>query len=140
MFNLIRRDDFDSLQDVDRIFADFFNGFDSIHVTRALLNAYQTDAEVIIELYVPNIDSKNIDISIEEGVLKIEGNSLKDDETRDKHYYRREFVSKSFVRSVVLPVEVKEDEVKAEYKNGMLKIVLPKKEAKKATQVKVKVE
>lgn len=137
MFNLVKKDYFDSFPDMNDIFEDFFNGFDRIHTTRTPLNAYQTDTEVSIELYAPNIDSENINISIEDGILKIEGNVSRNNETQDKQYYRREFVNKSFVRSVMIPAEVKEDETKAEYKDGILRITLPKKEKKKTTKIKV---
>jgi len=76
---------------------------------------------------------------VEKGVLTIEGESQREHEIDEKNYYRKEVRGGSFFRQVSLPVAVKEDDVSAEFTDGVLKITCPKAEEKKKNKVSVKV-
>ncbi len=105
---------------------------------------YETDKDVVVEIEVPGIDPEKVDISIRENVLKIEGEERKEREEKKRGYYRKEIRSGHFRRLLTLPTEVKPEKAKATYKDGILRIVIPKKiPAKlkeKETKIKVKVE
>lgn len=131
---------FDPAEDTDKFFEDF--GFSKL-ARRSFapeLDVYDTKDSVVVETPLPGIDPKEVKISIENGVLSIEGKSEKKTEVDEKNYYRKEIRSGSFYRSVTLPVPVKDDQAEASYEKGVLKITLPKaEEAKpKAIQVKIK--
>ncbi len=136
MVKLIRRDPFRDLFDDD------FFGFVP-EVRRNMepsMNVYQTEKDLVVEMYVPNIDPAKINVSVEEGVLKIEGSTEEEKEEKGKEYYRKEIRSGSFARAISLPVEVKEDAIEANVEKGMLKIVMPKAEIKPPKKVEIKVK
>jgi len=99
----------------------------------------ETDKEVIAEVEVPGFDPEKINVSIEDGVLKISGSMDEKKEEKEKGYWRKEIRRGSFERMVRLPVEVKENAVKASYEKGILKIVMPKAETKPKSKVKIQV-
>ena len=81
--------------------------------------------------------SKEIDVRVENNVLMLKGTRKFENETKEENYYRVEREYGSFSRSFALPTGVKEDKVTAEYKDGILKIVLPKKEEVKPKSIKI---
>ena len=104
------------------------------------INISQTANEVIIETPLPGVDPSKVDITIENDVLTISGKDEKKSEIEEKNYTRKEWTSQSFYRSVALPVPVLSDNADAQYNNGVLKIVIPKKPEAKAKKVSVKVK
>lgn len=136
MVKLIRRDPFRDLFDDD-----FFGFVPAVrrHLEPSM-NVYQTDKDLVVEMYVPNIDPAKINVSVEDGVLKIEGSTAEEKEDSGKEYYRKEIRSGSFARAISLPVEVKDDQIEAHVEQGMLKIVMPKAEIKPPKKVEIKVK
>lgn len=104
------------------------------------INISQTANEVIVETPLPGIDPAKVDITIENDVLTISGKDEKKSEVEEKNYTRKEWTGQSFFRSVALPVSVQSDDANAQYNNGVLKIVIPKKPEAKAKKVSVKVK
>jgi len=104
------------------------------------VNISQTDTEVKVEVPLPGIDANKVDVTVENDVLTIQGKEEKKNEIDEKNYTRREWVCRSFHRSVALPVSVKPDKAEAEYQDGVLKINIPKREEAKARKISVKVK
>lgn len=104
------------------------------------MDVYETDKDLVVELQAPDLDSSRVNISVEEGVLKIEAGKKEEKEHEGKNYYRKEIRSDNFVRMLALPIEVKDDEAEAKYENGILRVSLPKKEAVKAKKVEIKIK
>lgn len=105
------------------------------------INMYGKDGNLVVEAEMPGLKPEDINVEIKDGVLRIEGKVEEEKEERVKDFYRKEISSTYQARTVMLPVEVKEDEIEAEYKNGILKVVMPKKEEKKVEggrKIKVK--
>ena len=103
-------------------------------------DVYQKDNEVVVETSVPGIDSDKIDISIEDDVLTIKGETEKKEEVKKEDYFRKEIRKGSFSRVVGLPVPVKPDEASAKFDNGILKISIHKAEpVKESKRIKVEV-
>lgn len=139
MYSLIPRDFFD----LNR----FFDEEDwrlpqlfSIKLSEPALDLYETDKEVIAELSIPGFDPKNIDVSVEDQCLRIKGSTEKKEEEKKKEYWRKEIRKGSFERIVRLPAAVDEKKIKATYKKGVLKVVMPKISVAKEKKVKIKVE
>lgn len=104
-------------------------------------DVYETEKEVVVELSLPGIESDKIEVSVEDDNLVVKGSTEKKEEVEKKGYYRKEISSGSFYRSIALPVPVKEDVTRAEYKKGVLKITMPKKEEeKKARKIEIDVQ
>ena len=104
------------------------------------VDVYRKGGNVIVEMSLPGIDPEKIDISVEDNYLKVSGSREEKKQTKKENYYRKEIRRGSFERVVRLPVAVKEEKAKAEYKDGILKVIIPEKEkAVKAGKVKVEV-
>ncbi|MCS7280780.1 MAG: Hsp20/alpha crystallin family protein [Desulfobacterota bacterium] len=100
----------------------------------------ETKNNYVVKAELPGIDPKNIDISLTENVLTVKGEKKqeKEEETENYHFVERSYGS--FVRSIELPGEVQTDKIKATYKDGVLKIILPKAEEAKRKEIKIKIE
>lgn len=103
------------------------------------LDVYETKQDVVVETPLPGIDPKDVEVSVEKGVLTIQGQSKKEHEMQEKNYYRKEIRTGSFFRQVALPGPVKEDKINAEFSDGILKISCPKAMPSAAKKVSIKV-
>ena len=86
------------------------------------------------------MNKKDIKISVEDKVLKIEGEKKREDEKKEKNYYRAERMYGKFERSFVLPDTIDMNKIDAEFNDGVLKIDLQKSEVKKPEQKEIKVK
>lgn len=92
------------------------------------LNIKENDTDFRIELAAPGFAKKDFEITIDEGYLNISAEKSTSEEEKDDDYSRREFSYKSFERSLQLPENVKDEEIKAKYKDGILSFKLEKME------------
>ena len=95
--------------------------------------------ELVVKCEVPGMDPKDIDISLSDGVLTIRGEKKQEREEKEADYHLVERSYGSFSRSIQLPKEVQSDKISASYKNGILKITLPKSGEAKKKEVRIKV-
>ena len=102
------------------------------------VDVYEKNGNVIAEMHLPGIDPEKIDISVEENYLKISGSREEKKEIEEKDYYSKEIRHGSFERTIPLSHAVKKDKADASYKDGVLKVTIPKDERKDGT-VKVEV-
>jgi HSP20 family protein len=132
----------DMFNDMDDIFNRFpmiSGGNQSMKSFVPAINVYETDKAVMIETPLAGIDPKDVEVSVQKGMLTIKGESKKEHEVDEKNYYRKEIRNGSFYREVALPTPVAEDQVSAEFDNGMLKVTCPKAPTAVAKKVDVKV-
>jgi HSP20 family protein len=101
------------------------------------IEMYETDSEVVLKAEMPNIDPKNVDITVNNEAITLKGQTKVEEEHKDRNYFRRELRYGWFVRTLPLPMEVKTGEAKATYKDGVLEVKIPKSERVKPTSVKV---
>jgi len=99
----------------------------------------ETDKEFTIKAELPEVRKEDIKISVENGELSISGERKQEKEEKGKKFHRVERFYGSFMRSFTLPGNVDASGIKAEYKDGMLKLSLPKtaKAKSKASEVKI---
>lgn len=102
------------------------------------VDVYEEGENVIVEAPLAGIDAEDLDISIENDVLSIQGSSEQKSEVDDKNYYRKEVRYGSFHRAVALPCAVDGDNAEAEYKDGVLKVTVPK--APQVTKKSIKIK
>ncbi len=105
-----------------------------------LMDVYQKKDAVIVETPLTGVDPDKVDISIENDVLTISGKTEEKKEVKKEDYYRKEIREGSFSRSVILPMNVKGNQAKADYEKGILKITLPKAEEAKSKKISVKIK
>lgn len=103
------------------------------------MDVYETDKAVVVESPLAGVNPDDVKITVEKGVLTIQGESKKEHEVDDKNYYRKEVRSGAFFRQVGLPAPVVEEKVSAEFEDGILKITCPKSAPAVSKQVSVKV-
>ncbi|MBU0707601.1 Hsp20/alpha crystallin family protein [Patescibacteria group bacterium] len=125
-------------EDMDRMMEEFMPT--EKHSFVPAIDVYQTKEAVVVETTLAGIKPEDVNISIENDVLTIEGRSEKKSEVDDKEYYRKEIRSGSFHRAIALPTAVKGDNAKAIFDNGVLKIMVPKEERVMPKTIKVQVK
>jgi HSP20 family protein len=117
------------------IWEDFFNNdlfnlpaLASRGTTVPAVNITETDTEYILELAAPGMKKSDFHVNIDRNVLTVSSEKEEEKEEKDKNYTRKEFSYSSFERSFTLPESIEQDKIDAKYTNGVLKLVLPKKE------------
>jgi HSP20 family protein len=97
----------------------------------------ETENAIVLKADVPAVDPKDIDIEVQNQTLTVKGQRHFDKSEATKGFHRIERSFGSFVRSFAVPTSVDTEKVNADYKNGVLTISLPKKEAAKPRQIKI---
>jgi len=132
------------LFNLDRFFSDegwdFDQYFPVLKVPEPAVDLYETDKDVVVEVSVPGFDLKNIDVAIENQNLYLKGQKQQEEEKKGKDYWRKEIRSESFERIIRLPVAIDEKKTAATFKNGILKITMPKIQPSQEKKIKVKVK
>lgn len=106
---------------------------------RPVANISETPNEYLIKAELPEVEKKDIDVSVHDGVITIRGERrLERRDDKEKHHRIESFYG-SFARSFSLPGDVDEAKIAAESKDGVLTVRLPKTEAKKPRAVEVQV-
>jgi HSP20 family protein len=100
----------------------------------------EDEKEYLIKAEIPEVDKKDVKVTVQEGVLTVQGERKKEIEEKGKRFHRIERAYGSFVRSFTLPEDAAEDKIQAEFKDGMLLVHLPKTEKPKPKAVEVKVQ
>ena len=100
----------------------------------------ENENDLVLKADVPGVEPKDIDIRMENGTLTIKGERKFENDGSHKGYHRIERSYGSFARSFALPDTVNPDKVKADFKNGVLTVTLPKKEVAKPRAVKVEIQ
>ena len=102
------------------------------------IDVYQTPKTIVVKSTIAGVKPEDINISINNDMLTIRGKREEKEEIKDDDYLYRECYWGSFSRSIILPVEVKAEEIEAILENGVLTIILPKSKATKQISVKIK--
>lgn len=126
------------LMDIDNVF-DSFPALAKFGTDLAV-DVYEKDNNIIAEMNLPGIDPEEINVSVENNYLRISGSREESKEDKKKHYYSKEIKRGSFERMVRLPSKVEEEGATAEFKNGELKITLPKTTESAAKKIKIDIK
>ena len=110
-----------------------FNNFSLVPVAELV----ETDEALILKLEVPGMQGDDINIEATPKSISVSGERKPEIKAEDKAKTRSEFRYGSFQRVIPLPARIQNTEVKAEYKNGILYLTLPKAESEKNKVVKV---
>lgn len=120
----------------DNFFNDFAgNSFVSSPMPR--IDMSETKKDIVIRAELPGLEAKDIDLTVSNGYLTISGEKRDESKEEEMNSFCRETSYGYFRRSVELPTPVAEDKIKADYKGGILKIMLPKAEEKSRKAIKI---
>ena len=97
----------------------------------------EAETEVVYSFDLPGIPEEDISLELEDGALTVSGHRVREDQVENDRFYRYERRFGQFSRSVTLPTGVKEDDIKADYKDGVLEVRVPKPEEQKPKRIKI---
>ena len=104
---------------------------------KPVVDIYDNEDKFVINAELPGVDKKDIVIDVKDRLLTLKGERSSEKEVKEDKYHRRERAYGSFERVFTLPAEIDPDQIKADYKDGILKIDIPKPEVQKPKQITV---
>jgi HSP20 family protein len=104
------------------------------------VNVYEQGNHVIVETAIPGVDPKDVEVTVEGGVLTVRGKSEKSTEVDEKDYYFKEMRYGAFQRRIALPAPVLGEKAEATAEHGVLKVTIPKAEEGGGKEVKIEVK
>ncbi len=128
----------EELVELDRPFAEFFRTLTGPWPFRPLLalapgkhfiptaDVFARNGDLVVRMDLPGMDAKDIHVKFDAGELTVAGERKAEKEVKEEGYYRKESSFGSFERHVSLPKAIKENDIKAEYDNGVLEISIPR--------------
>jgi HSP20 family protein len=132
---------------MDRLFDRFYRGSSLAPFAKGWggfspnVDVVETDDQIKVSAELPGMQDKDIEVSLDRGVLTISGEKSEERKEEGENYYRAERSYGSFRRAIPLPTEVNEDEVEAIFQDGVLTITMPKAEvARGRKRISVKAE
>ncbi len=101
------------------------------------VDVFQTDSDLIIQSTIAGVKSEDLDISIQNDMVTIRGERKKEMEAKPQDYFHQECYWGPFSRQIILPEEIDPSKARAELRNGILTLHLPKLEKTKTTKIRV---
>lgn len=95
------------------------------------VDVYQTEKDVMVKAEIPGVSKEDLNVYVDENSIRLAGQIKREQGFNNENMYRTERFYGSFSRTIPLPVEVKTEQAKAEYKDGILSIIVPKVEPTK---------
>ena len=105
-----------------------------------MVDIEETDDAYHIKAELPGVKKEDVKVTVEDGVLTIKGEKKFEKKKKSKKQLRIECEYGSFIRSFTLPNNVKTNDIKAEYKNGILNLTIPKTEEAKPKELEIQVK
>jgi len=102
-----------------------------------IVDIYDEEESIVIKAELPGVDKEDIVVDVKGRVLTLKGERSGGNEIRKDNYYRRERCYGKFERVFTLPVDVNSDNIKADYRDGVLKIAVPRPEPQKPKQITI---
>ena len=103
------------------------------------VDIYETEDAIVLKAELPGIDPKDVEVRVEDNTLYLKGERKYEKEVNEQNYHRIERSYGSFARSFSLPNSISAEKVKAEYKDGLLTLTMPKREEAKPKTIKIDV-
>ncbi len=104
------------------------------------VDIYEKDEGVVITIDLPGVNKADVDVEMKDDVLTINGHRFDEENVDEEQYYRRERTCGAFQRSFTLRSVVPPESIKAKFKNGILRVEIPKPKEEKPKQVSVKID
>jgi HSP20 family protein len=101
------------------------------------VDVWETDTELVLSFDLPGIEEDKIAVELDDNVLTVTGERERTQEHTNDRFYRFERRFGQFSRSVTLPAGIKEDDIEADYRDGVLEIRVPKPEEQKPKRIQI---
>ena len=131
---------------INRMFEDSFgrsrelNDDMSLSAWRPAVDIYETENGIALEAELPGVNKEDVSVEVKENILTLKGERLANSQIRQENYYRQERSYGTFQRSFTLHQNIQPDLIKATFKDGVLKVEIPRPEKEKPKQITVNVE
>jgi HSP20 family protein len=130
---------------MDRLFEESFihprHGWPAPSEGEALaVDMYETDNDVVVKTAIPGVKAEDVDISVTDDLLTIQGETKAEEKVEEANYVRQERRYGAFARHLTLPSTVVAEQATAEFEDGVLTLTLPKAEEAKPKTIKIKAE
>jgi HSP20 family protein len=134
---------------IENIFEEFFNDFNRISplLSETLrtsllprLNISETDNKYFIEAELPGVKQNDLELKLDNNILVIKGKSEESKESKERNYFMRERYYGSFQRSLTLPNNINENDITANFKDGILNIEITKKLENSTKNIEIKAQ
>jgi HSP20 family protein len=127
---------------VNRMFSDMFPSTwldDEVRFTNwhPAVDIYDQDDKVVIKAELPGLDKKDIHVDLKDRVLTLKGERSHESEVKEEEFYRKERAYGKFERAFTLPAGLDPEKISADFKDGVLKIEIPKPEEEKPRKIAV---
>jgi HSP20 family protein len=138
------RDLMTTQREFDRLFKEAFvpffgEGELSTRTWAPPVDIYENENDIVLKAELPGVDPKDVEVRVEDNTLYLKGERKFEKEVKQENYHRVERSYGSFARSFSLPSSINAEKVKAEYKDGLLTLTLPKREEAKPKTIKIDV-
>jgi HSP20 family protein len=143
----VRRPAFPDLEDIRDLFrfetrwpfvAGFPRAFRALEREMAAVDMFERDGKVVVKAEMPGIDPAKIDVEVVGNELRISGEREEEKEVKEEHYYRCERTYGRIHRAVTLPEGCDTEHIEAKSRDGVVEVVVPRKEAAGTRKVEVK--
>ncbi|MFN3975916.1 MAG: Hsp20/alpha crystallin family protein [Aquificaceae bacterium] len=124
-------------REFDRLFEELMPREEGERLFAPAVDVYETDQELVVKAELPGVKKENVEVSIRDNALHIRGEKKEEKEEKTETYHRVERVYGKFERVIPLPVDVKVEAAKAEFKDGLLEIRIPKAEESKERKIEI---
>jgi HSP20 family protein len=138
-----RQDMYGMQHRMNRFMDDFFfptrnaNREDSLADWNPMVDIYDKEDHIVLHAELPGVDKEHIKVDVKDKVLTLKGERALDNELSENNYFRRERSFGKFERRFSLPVNVNHEDIKAVFKDGLLKVEIPKPVDSKPKQITV---
>jgi len=103
------------------------------------VDIYEHEGNIVLKAELPGVEANDVDVRIENNTLTLRGERKWDNEVKQESYHRVERAYGTFTRSFTLPSVVDQEKIKADFKDGVLRLMLPKREEAKPKQINIAV-
>ena len=132
----------DTLDRLNRLFGTRPNGTkENLVVTdwTPTVDIQETETEYLIKAELPEVRKDDVKVTVENGVLALQGERKQEKEEKGKRFHRIERAYGTFLRTFTVPIDADENKVLADFKDGMLRVHIPKTEKPRPKAIDVKV-
>jgi HSP20 family protein len=130
------RDNFDDL------FENFFGRMpmERQDLWAPIVDIVENNGNIEVKVELPGMNKDNIKVTIKNNMLRLSGERKQEEETTEKTFHRSERYFGKFCRTIQLPADIDADKIKAQYKDGVLNLTLPKPESMKPKEIEIEVK
>jgi HSP20 family protein len=107
---------------------------------RPAVDIYETKGELVLRAELPGIQKEDVSVEVKDNVLTLKGERFPEPEINEENYYRKEICFGTFERSFTLQERIQPELIKATFKDGVLKVKIPRPQIEKPKQINVEVE